>query len=291
MFKGSITALITPFRDGRVDAKAYQDLVAWQLAEGTDAVVPCGTTGESPTLTHEEHHRVVELCLEVAKGKVPVIAGTGSNSTDEAIDLTRHAQKAGADAALVVAPYYNKPTQEHLYRHFKDIHDATDIPILLYNVPGRTVVEIAVDTVARLAKLPRIVGIKDATSDINRPTLMRIACGDDFCLISGEDGTALPFLAAGGVGCISVTANIAPRLCADMQRAWREGDVKKAQAIHTRLAPVHAAMFCESSPGPVKHAASLLGKCAADCRPPLYGISDASRKKVEDALRQAGILG
>lgn len=291
MFKGSITALITPFRDGGVDAKAYQDLVAWQLAEGTDAVVPCGTTGESPTLTHEEHHRVVELCLEVAKGKVPVIAGTGSNSTDEAIDLTRHAQKAGADAALVVAPYYNKPTQEHLYRHFKDIHDATDIPIVLYNVPGRTVVEIAVDTVARLAKLPRIVGIKDATSDINRPTLMRIACGDDFCLISGEDGTALPFLAAGGVGCISVTANIAPRLCADMQRAWREGDVKKAQAIHTRLAPVHAAMFCESSPGPVKHAASLLGKCTADCRPPLYGISDASRKKVEDALRQAGILG
>ena len=291
MFKGSITALITPFRDGGVDAKAYQDLVAWQLAEGTDAVVPCGTTGESPTLTHEEHHRVVELCLEVAKGKVPVIAGTGSNSTDEAIDLTRHAQKAGADAALVVAPYYNKPTQEHLYRHFKDIHDATDIPIVLYNVPGRTVVEIAVDTVARLAKLPRIVGIKDATSDINRPTLMRIACGDDFCLISGEDGTALPFLAAGGVGCISVTANIAPRLCADMQRAWREGDVRKAQDIHTRLAPVHAAMFCESSPGPVKHAASLLGKCTADCRPPLYGISEASRKKVEDALRQAGILG
>lgn len=290
MFKGSITALITPFSSGTVDVKAYQDLVAWQIAEGTNAVVPCGTTGESPTLSHDEHHRVVEACIEVAAGKVPVIAGTGSNSTDEAIDLTRHAEKAGADAALVVTPYYNKPTQEGLYRHYKAIHDAAEIPIIIYNIPGRSVIDMSVNTMARLNELPRIAGVKDATSDLNRPILTHNACGPDFCQLSGEDGTAIPFLAAGGVGCISVTANIAPRMCSDMQRAWREGDMATAMDLQFKLAPVHTAMFCESNPGPVKYAASLLGKCGPDVRAPLCNISDASKRKVEEALKGAGIL-
>lgn len=291
MFQGSIPALITPFQYGAVDEKAYQSLIEWQIEQGSSAVVPCGTTGESPTLSHEEHHRVVELCLEVAKDRVPVIAGSGSNSTEEAIDLTQHAEKAGADAALVVTPYYNKPTQAGLYHHFRAIHDSTDIPIIIYNIPGRSVIDMSVDTMARLAnELPRIVGVKDATSDLNRPILTRNACGEDFCQLSGEDGTAIPFLAGGGVGCISVTANIAPKLCADMQRAWAEGDTKTAMDLQFRLAPVHAALFCESSPGPVKYAASLLGLCSADTRPPLCEIADSSKEKVEAALKQAGIL-
>ncbi len=286
MFQGSITALITPFRNGALDEKAFQSFVDWQVKQGTKALVPCGTTGESPTLSHKEHMRVVEQCIEAAGGRVPVIAGTGSNSTAEAIQLTRHARKAGADAALVVTPYYNKPTQEGLYRHFKAIHDAGELPIIIYNIPGRCVIDMSVDTMARLAKLPNIVGVKDATADLARPLAVRIAIGPSFCQLSGEDATALPFIAQGGHGCISVTANVAPRLCADMHEAWSRGDVKAAMAINERLMPLHQALFCETSPGPVKYAAHLLGFCAAETRLPLAEIADASKERVKGALGQ-----
>jgi 4-hydroxy-tetrahydrodipicolinate synthase len=290
MFKGSLVALITPFRDGAVDEKAFQDFVAWQIAQGTHGLVPCGTTGESPTLSHDEHKRVVELCLEVAKGKVPVIAGTGSNSTAEAIALTRHAQEAGATAALVVTPYYNKPTQEGLYQHFKAIHDATDIPILIYNIPPRCIIDMSVATMARLAKLPRIVGVKDATNDLTRPVRTKLAIGSEFCLLSGEDGTALAFLAQSGHGCISVTANVAPRLCADMHEAWAKGDVKTAMRLNERLMPLHEALFAETSPAPVKFAASLLGRSAATCRLPLAELLPETKERVRREMRAVGIL-
>lgn len=290
MFKGSMPALITPLRDGAFDEDAYRSLIDWHVEQGTDGLVPCGTTGESPTLDHAEHKRVVEVCIEAAAGRVPVIAGTGSNSTSEAIDLTRHAKQVGADAALVVTPYYNKPTQEGLYQHFKAIHDAADIPILIYNVPPRSVVDMTVETMARLARLPNIVGVKDATQDLGRPIRTRLAIGPDFCQMSGEDGTALPFLAAGGHGCISVTANVAPALCAEMQRAWREGDVAKAAALNDRLMPLHTALFCETSPGPVKYAASLLGKCSPELRLPLVEISETSKEIVEKAMAAVGLL-
>ncbi|GAB4166305.1 MAG: 4-hydroxy-tetrahydrodipicolinate synthase [Thalassobaculales bacterium] len=287
---GSLVALITPFRNGAVDDKAFQDLCAWQIAEGTDGLVPCGTTGESPTLSHAEHMRVTELCIEVARGKVPVIAGTGSNSTEEAILLTKHARQAGADAALVVTPYYNKPTQEGLYRHFKAIHDAADIPIFIYNIPPRSVIDMSVATMARLAELPNIVGVKDATQDLVRPAKTRLACGKDFIQLSGEDATVVPYLAQGGHGCISVTANVAPKLLAELHDAWKARDLDTVSAINDRLMPLHDALFCESSPGPVKYAASLLGRCAAATRLPLCEIADASKQKVEDALRHAGLL-
>jgi 4-hydroxy-tetrahydrodipicolinate synthase len=290
MFKGSITALITPFRDGGVDEKAYQEFIAWQIAEGSHGVVPCGTTGESPTLSHEEHKRVVELCIEVAKGKVPVIAGTGSNSTDEAIALTRHAKQAGADAALVVAPYYNKPSQEGLFRHYEAIAKAVDLPIIVYNIPGRSVVNIAVETFARLAKIPGIVGVKDATADLARPLQMRIAVGEAFCQLSGEDATATAFLAQGGVGCISVSSNVAPKLCAQMHEAWQKGDLATCFAIRDRLMPLHDAMFCETSPAPVKFAASLLGKSAPSVRLPLVEATEAARAKVQAAMTQVGLI-
>ena len=290
IFQGSITALITPFKDGKVDEKGFQSFVAWQIAEGIDGVVPCGTTGESPTLSHDEHKRVVELCIEVAKGKVPVIAGTGSNSTDEAIDLTQHAQKAGADAALIVLPYYNKPTPEGQYQHFKAIHDSTNLPIFIYNVPPRSAVDMSVDTMARLAKLPRIVGVKDATADLARPIRTKLAIDKEFMMLSGEDATALPFLAQGGIGCISVTSNVAPRLTAEMHRAWRGGDLKKAMQINERLLPVSDAMFCETSPGPVKYAASLLGRASEELRLPLAPIAEASRQKVKAAMTKAGLI-
>jgi 4-hydroxy-tetrahydrodipicolinate synthase len=290
MFKGSMPALITPLRDGAFDEDAYRSLIDWHVEQGTDGLVPCGTTGESPTLDHAEHKRVVEVCIEAAAGRVPVIAGTGSNSTSEAIDLTRHAKQVGADAALVVTPYYNKPTQEGLYQHFKAIHDAADIPILIYNVPPRSVVDMTVETMARLARLPNIVGVKDATQDLGRPIRTRLAIGPDFCQMSGEDGTALPFLAAGGHGCISVTANVAPALCAEMQRAWREGDVAKAAALNDRLMPLHVALFCETSPGPVKYAASLLGKCSPELRLPLVEISETSKEIVKKAMAAVGLL-
>jgi 4-hydroxy-tetrahydrodipicolinate synthase len=290
MFKGSIPALITPFRDGEFDEDAFRSLIDWHVEQGSNGVVPCGTTGESPTLDHDEHKRVVETCIEAAAGRIPVIAGTGSNSTSEAIDLTRHAKQAGADAALVVTPYYNKPTQEGLYQHFKAIHDAAGIPIIIYNIPPRSVVDMTVETMARLARLPNVVGVKDATQDLARPIRTRLAIGLEFCQMSGEDGTALPFLAAGGHGCISVTANVAPALCAEMQMAWRDGDLAKAAVLNDRLMPLHTALFCESSPGPVKYAASLLGKCSPQMRLPLVEISESSKDIVKRAMTAVGLL-
>jgi len=290
MFKGSLVALITPFRNGAVDEKKFQDFVDWQIKEGTHAVVPCGTTGESPTLSHAEHKRVVELCVEVAKGRVPVIAGTGSNSTEEAIDFTRHAQKAGADGALVVTPYYNKPTQEGLYQHYKALNDATELPILIYNIPGRCVIDMSVATMARLAKLPHIAGVKDATNDLARPLKTRAACGRDFAMLSGEDMTVLAFLAQGGDGCISVTANVAPRACADMHEAWQKGDAARAMAINERLAPLNDALFCETSPAPVKYAAALIDKSTPDVRLPLVAATAEAQDKVRGAMRAAGVL-
>lgn len=291
MFRGSIVALVTPMRnDGSIDEKAFQDFVGWQLREGSQGVVPVGTTGESPTLSHEEHKRVVELTIEVAKGRVPVIAGTGSNSTAEAIELTRHAKQAGADAALVVTPYYNRPMQEGLYLHFKAIADAVELPIIIYNIPGRSAVDMSVETMARLAKHPNIVGVKDATANLARPLHQRRACGADFYQLSGEDHTAVAFLAAGGDGCISVSANVAPRLCAEMHRAWQEGRAEEAIAIQDRLVPLHDAMFCETSPGPVKYAASLLGHGTDHCRLPLAPLADTSKAKVRAAMMEVGLL-
>ncbi|ACI98910.1 4-hydroxy-tetrahydrodipicolinate synthase [Rhodospirillum centenum] len=290
MFRGSIVALITPFRNGGIDERAFQDFVEWQIAEGTHGLVPVGTTGESTTLSHEEHRRVIQLCVEVSRGRVPVIAGTGSNSTEEAISLTRFAKEAGATAALVVTPYYNKPTQEGLYAHYKAIHDAVDLPIVIYNIPGRSVVDMSVATMARLAKLPNIVGVKDATGDLVRPLRTRIEIGPDFCQLSGEDATATAFLAQGGVGCISVTANVAPGLCARMQDAWARGDLAEMARVRDLLMPLHHALFVETSPGPVKYAASLLGKCAEDMRLPMVPPTQATRDVVRAALVKTGLL-
>jgi len=291
MFKGSLVALITPMHaDGSIDEKAYAELVDWQIAEGTSAVVPVGTTGESPTLSHAEHKRVVEIAIEVANGRVPVIAGAGSNSTEEAIDLTRHAREAGADAALIVTPYYNKPTQEGLYLHFSAIADAVDLPIIIYNIPPRSVVDMSVETMARLAAHRNIVGVKDATANLARPLHTRRACGSAFCQLSGEDHTALAFLAVGGHGCISVTANVAPRLCSEMHLAWREGRVGDAIAIQDRLVPLHDALFAETSPGPVKYAASLLGRTADRCRLPLAPTMAATQARVRAAMTEVGLL-
>jgi 4-hydroxy-tetrahydrodipicolinate synthase len=290
IFQGSVTALITPFTNGRVDEAAFQRFVQWQIDQGSHGVVPCGTTGESPTLTHAEHRRVTELCIEVAKGKVPVIAGTGSNATEEAISLTRHAAEAGADAALVVTPYYNKPTQEGLYQHFKAISEATDIPILIYNIPGRSIVDMSVETMARVAKLPNIVGVKDATADLVRPAKTRAAIGRDFAQLSGEDATVVPFLAQGGHGCISVTSNVAPRACADLHEAWRRRDLDAVERINDRLMPLHQALFVEASPGPVKYAASLLGHCENRLRLPLVSVTPATEERVREAMAHAGLI-
>jgi 4-hydroxy-tetrahydrodipicolinate synthase len=289
-FKGSITALITPFKDGKVDERAFQRLVAWQIDQGTHGLVPCGTTGESPTLTHDEHRRVVELCVEAAAGRVPVIAGTGSNSTAEAVELTRHAKSAGADGVLVVTPYYNKPTQEGLYQHFKAINDSADVPIVVYNIPGRSVIDLSVETMARLFKLANIVGVKDATANMARASLQRAALGIEFVQLSGEDATALGFMAHGGQGCISVTANVAPALCSEFQLACLAGNFHRALQLQDRLMPLHDALFVESNPGPVKYAASKLGLCSADTRLPLAPLAPASRKRVEDALAAVGLV-
>ena len=289
IFKGSITALITPFRNGKVDAGAFQKHVEWQIDQGTHGLVPCGTTGESPTLSHEEHKHVVELCIEAASGRVPVIAGTGSNATAEAIDLTLHAKRAGADGVLVVTPYYNKPTQEGLYLHYKAINDAADIPIVIYNIPGRSVVDMTVDTMARLFKLANIVGVKDATANMARVSQQRAALGSDFIQLSGEDATALGFMAHGGHGCISVTANVTPALCAEFQLACLAGNFNQALKIQDRLMKLHDALFVESNPGPVKYAASRLGLCTTETRLPLAPIAAASRKRVDDALATIGL--
>lgn len=288
--KGSMPALITPFKDGKVDEAAYQKFVEWQIKEGSSALVPVGTTGESPTLNHEEHKRVVELCIEVAAKRVPVIAGAGSNSTAEAIDLAKFAKKAKADAVLVVCPYYNRPTQEGLYLHFKAVAEAVDIPIIVYNVPGRTITDISVDVLARLVKLPNIVGIKDATANMNRASRQRHVLGEKFIMLSGEDATALGFNAHGGQGCISVTANVAPKLCAEFQAATLAGDFAKALKLQDRLLPLHDALFVETNPGPVKYAVSRLGMCEPDARLPLSPVTEATKKTVDDAMRFAGLL-
>ena len=288
-FKGSITALITPFKDGKLDALAFEKLVEWQIDQGTHGLVPCGTTGESPTLSHDEHKQVIELCIETAAGRVPVIAGTGSNSTAEAIELTRHAKEAGADGALVVTPYYNKPTQEGLYLHYKAINDCADIPIIIYNIPGRSVIDMSVDTMARLFKLSNIVGVKDATANMARVSQQRAAMGADFIQLSGEDATALGFMAHGGTGCISVTANVAPALCAEFQLACLAGNFRLALQLQDRLMPLHDALFVESNPGPVKYAASKLGLCNGETRLPLAPIAASSRKRVDDALATVGL--
>lgn len=290
MFKGSITALITPFKGGAVDFPAFDRFVEWQIENGTHGVVPCGTTGESPTLTHDEHMAIVKRCVDVVKGRIPVIAGTGSNSTAEAIELTQHAKEVGADGALICTPYYNKPTQEGLYAHYKAIHDSVALPILVYNIPARSVVDMSIETMARLAQLPHIVGVKDATSDLSRPLESRLAMGEGFCQLSGDDITAAAFLAQGGVGCISVVSNIAPKTCADMQNAWARQDWKTFAALRDSLAPLGRQIFCEASPAPVKYAASRLGLCTDEVRLPLLPASPAARAKVDAAMEAAGLL-
>jgi 4-hydroxy-tetrahydrodipicolinate synthase len=290
MFKGSFTALITPFKNGDVDEDAFRRLVEWQIGEGTHGLVPVGTTGESPTLSHDEHKRVVELTVETARGRVPVIAGAGSNSTAEAIDLAKHARKAKADAILVVTPYYNKPTQEGLFQHYKAINDAVDIPIVIYNIPGRSIVDVSVATLARCAELKNVVGVKDATANLARCSQQRLALGRDFCQLSGEDATTLGFMAHGGHGCISVVSNIAPRLCAEFQNACLRIDFKAALALQDRLMPLHDALFVETSPGPVKYAAARLGLCSAETRLPLVPVGEATRKAIDAALAKVGLI-
>jgi 4-hydroxy-tetrahydrodipicolinate synthase len=289
-FRGSFTALVTPFKNGSVDEKAFRDLVGWQIAEGTNGLVPVGTTGESPTLSHEEHRHVVEWCVEEASGRVPVVAGAGSNSTKEAIDLARHAEKSGADAVLVVTPYYNKPTQEGLYQHFKAINNAIGIPILIYNIPPRSVIDMSVDTMKRLYELPNIAGVKDATANMTRVTQQRAAMGEDFNQMSGEDITALGFMAHGGHGCISVTSNVAPRLCAEFQAACLKGDYSAALKLQDKLAPLHINLFIETSPAPVKYALSLIGKCSDTVRLPMVPVAEKTRAAVRDAMVHAGLI-
>jgi 4-hydroxy-tetrahydrodipicolinate synthase len=289
-FRGSFTALVTPFKNGALDEKAFRALVGWQIAEGTNGLVPVGTTGESPTLSHDEHKRVVEWCVDEAKGRVPVVAGSGSNSTEEAIDLSRHAEKAGADAVLVVTPYYNKPTQEGLYQHFKAIDEAIGIPILIYNIPGRSVIDMSVDTMKRLFELRNIAGVKDATANMVRVTQQRTEIGPDFNQLSGEDGTALGFNAHGGHGCISVTSNVAPRLCAEFQGACLRGDYATALALNDKLMPLHLALFIETNPSPAKYALSVLGRCTESVRLPLVPLCDKTKAAVRDAMVHAGLL-
>lgn len=288
--QGIYTALITPLKGGKVDEKAFQSFVEWQIAEGVHGLVPCGTTGESPTLTHDEHKCVIDMTIEVAKGRVHVMAGTGSNSTDEAIELTAHAKKSGADSVLVVAPYYNKPTQEGLYQHYKAIHDAVEIPMIIYNVPARTVVNITDETLARLSALPNVVGVKDATGDLARPYTLRALLKKPLAQLSGEDQTAVAFNASGGVGCISVSSNIMPKHCAKVQEACLAGDYKAALALHDQIVSLHSVMFCETSPAPVKFAASLMGKCLPDLRLPLAGPSENSKKQITEVLSKLRLI-
>ncbi|MBS0503997.1 MAG: 4-hydroxy-tetrahydrodipicolinate synthase [Proteobacteria bacterium] len=291
MFSGSIPALTTPFRDQMVDEAAFTAFVDWQIAEGSHALVPCGTTGESATLSYDEHYRVIDLCIEAAKGRVPVIAGCGSNDTATAKRHMAHAKAAGAAAALVVMPYYNRPNQDGLYAHFAVLAEACDLPIILYNVPGRTVSDMTVDTMARLAEIPTIVGVKDATGNVARVTAQRLACGADFVQLSGNDDMALGFMAMGGVGCISVTANVAPRLCADFQSACLAGDWAAALALQDRLYPLHAALFSDASPGPAKYALNKLRPdFSAELRLPMTPPSEASRAAVDAALAHAGLI-
>jgi 4-hydroxy-tetrahydrodipicolinate synthase len=291
MFRGSITALITPFRQGSLDEDAFSRLVEWQVEQGTHGLVPMGTTGESPTVTRQEHERIIELCVEAAAGRVPVIAGTGSNNTQEAIEYTRFAKKVGADGALVVAPYYNKPGQEGLYQHYKAIHDAVDIPIIVYNIPGRSVVDVSVATMARLAELPNIIGVKEATGDVTRILAHREAIGEDFIQLSGDDPLALAVMACGGHGCISVASNIAPGLCAQFQQSCMDGDFATALKLHENLMPLHRAIFMETSPAPVKYAAERLGVCSGELRLPLVGVGRDTAQTLDAVIRKLKLKG
>jgi len=289
-FQGSLVALVTPFREGEVDEPKLRELVEFHVGNGTDAIIPCGTTGESPTLSHDEHKRVVEIVIEAARGRVPVVAGTGSNSTAEAIDLTAHAKKAGAAGALIVNPYYNKPTQEGLYRHFKAIAEAVDIPILVYNIQSRTAVNVETDTLARLAKIPNIVGVKEASGSLDQMTQVILACGPDFTVLSGDDNLTLPLMAVGGRGVVSVVANIVPRETAEMTHAALEGDWKRARDLFHRLFPLCRAMFIETNPIPVKEAMAMLGMIAPEFRLPLCRLADANRERLKTVLQQFGLL-
>jgi len=293
MFKGSNVALITPFKNNKLDVDAYIKLINFQIINGTNGLVPAGTTGESPTLNHDEHQKVIDLCIQESNGKNPIIAGTGSNSTEEAISLTTHAEKAGASAALIVTPYYNKPTQEGLYQHYKAINDKCGIPLLIYNIPGRSVIDMSVDTMARLFELKNIVGVKDATGDLNRVDQQKNKMGNDFIQLTGNDDNALEFNKRGGVGAISVTANIAPKLCSDFQKASKiESDEAKTEAVRLDklLQPIHSSMFIESNPSPVKYAAKLLGLCEDDVRLPLVKITEPTMEAIKKALVSANLL-
>ena len=290
MFKGSIPAVITPFIEEKVDYDSLNKILNHLIKNGSHGLVPCGTTGESPTLSHDEHKKIIEETIKITDKRIPVIAGTGSNNTLEAIEYTNHAEKSGADAALIVTPYYNKPTQSGLYEHFKIIADKTNIPIIIYNIPGRSIVDMSIETMIELSKIKNIIGVKDATNDLFRPLLTRKKMQADFCYLSGEDGTALAYLAQGGHGCISVTANVAPKLCSEMHSAWQEKNIYKAQEINLKLSSLHDALFVESSPGPVKYAASLLGLCNEDTRLPLSEIKDDTKKVVEVCLQELQLL-
>ena len=290
MFKGSFTALITPFKDGKFDEASFRSLIDFQLKSGTHGLVPTGTTGESPTLSHEEHIRIVEVCIEQANKKAPVIAGTGSNSTEEAIYLTKHAEKAGADAALVVTPYYNKPSQEGLLQHFTKIANSVDIPIVIYNIPGRSIVDMSNETMSKLFEVKNIVGVKDATGDIPRVYFTRSEVGNEYNMLSGDDSTTLAFMTYGGHGAISVTSNIAPKLCSDFHSLCMDKNFYEASLINDKLMPLHRALFLESSPGPVKYAASKLGLCSEEVRLPVTKINNDTKKIIDNALRHASLI-
>ncbi|PJB69337.1 MAG: 4-hydroxy-tetrahydrodipicolinate synthase [Alphaproteobacteria bacterium CG_4_9_14_3_um_filter_47_13] len=290
MFRGSITALITPFKNGEIDWNTFDNLIEHQIESGTHGLVACGTTAESPTLTHDEHQHILQRCVSAVKGRIPVIAGTGSNNTQTSVEMTAYARQIGADAALVVTPYYNKPTQEGLYAHYHTIAGAVNLPLIIYNIPGRCVIDMTPETMGRLARIPHIVGVKDATGDLTRVKKQTATCGGDFIQLSGEDGMIYDFLEQGGVGCISVTSNIAPALCAQMHNSWIAGDKAKAKQYHAQLMPLHNALFCESSPQPAKYAASRLGLCLNELRLPLLRASEEACKIVDDALARTGLV-
>ena len=290
MFFGSITALITPFNKNEVDYDSFQKIIEWSIEQGSHGFVPCGTTGESPTLSHDEHKNVVDVCIKIVDKRVPVIAGTGSNNTIEAIEFTKHAEESGADGALIVTPYYNKPTQEGLYLHYKKIAESTNIPIIIYNIPGRSIVDMSIETMVELSKIKNIIGVKDATNDLFRPLITRTKIKKDFCYLSGEDGTALAYLTQGGNGCISVTANIAPKLCSELHNHWKNKEIDKALQINLKLAKIHHALFIESSPGPVKYAAELLNLCSAETRLPLAPIKDSTKLIIKKCMSEANLI-
>ena len=290
MFFGSIPALITPFNKSEVDYDSFQKIIEWSIEQGSHGFVPCGTTGESPTLSHDEHKNVVDVCIKIVDKRVPVIAGTGSNNTIEAIEFTKHAEESGADGALIVTPYYNKPTQEGLYLHYKKIAESTNLPIVIYNIPGRSVVDMSIETMVELSKINNIIGVKDATNDLFRPLLTRTKIKKSFCYLSGEDGTALAFLIQGGNGCISVTANIAPKLCSELHNHWKNKEIDKALQINLKLAKIHHALFIESSPAPVKYAAELLNLCSAETRLPIAPIKDSTKLIIKKCMSEANLI-